>query len=266
MPRHEIATRRVVYEIAGADAVRIRRDHPYRVSDGQPLGMDLYYPPHAAPNVPLPAVVFALGVSDIGARVRLGCAMKEMESYIGWATLAAMSGMVGVTYSTGADPAGDGAALFEAIRRDAATLAIDPERIAIWAASGNGPNALNLLMQPQPVRIRCATLYYTYSIDLDGRSDVADAQKTWGFVNAAAGRTIDDMPAALPLLVVRAGCDTFAGLNPALDRFVAAALARNLPITLVNHADGPHAFDLFDDREVSRAIVRQTLEFMTTHL
>src|SRR5215210_5219422 len=51
-------------------------------------------------------------------------------------------------------------------------------------------------------------------------------------------------------------------LNDALDRFIAAALARNLPITVVNHAAAPHAFDLFDDSDATREVVRQILAFL----
>ena len=43
-------------------------------------------------------------------------------------------------------------------------------------------------------------------------------------------------------------------------------LIENLPITFVNHAEGPHAFDLFDDSRASRDIVRQTLRFLRQHL
>ena len=44
------------------------------------------------------------------------------------------------------------------------------------------------------------------------------------------------------------------------------ALRANLPITLVNHATGPHAFAIEDDREATRAVVRQVLGFMRLHL
>ena len=52
----------------------------------------------------------------------------------------------------------------------------------------------------------------------------------------------------------------------ALDRFVAGALAGNLPLTFVNHASGPHAFDLFDNSDISREIVRRILGFLRFHL
>jgi len=91
---------------------------------------------------------------------------------------------------------------------------------------------------------------------------VADAARTWKFVNATAGKSVADLRADVPLLVVRAGGDQFAGLNHALDRFVAGALARDLPLTVVNHAGAPHAFDLFDPSEASRLVIQQILWFL----
>jgi hypothetical protein len=47
---------------------------------------------------------------------------------------------------------------------------------------------------------------------------------------------------------------------------IAQGLASNLPMTVVNHANGPHAFDLFDDSETSREVVRQMLAFLRFNL
>jgi len=55
-------------------------------------------------------------------------------------------------------------------------------------------------------------------------------------------------------------------LNDTIDRFVAKALERNLPVTMVNHHTGPHAFDIVDNSEASCEIVKQILAFMQFHL
>ncbi len=68
------------------------------------------------------------------------------------------------------------------------------------------------------------------------------------------------------MLIVRAGRDQFRGDERFHRPLHRRALIENLPITLVNHADGPHAFDLFDDSRVSRDIVRQTLRFLRQNL
>jgi len=121
-------------------------------------------------------------------------------------------------------------------------------------------------MQAGRKYLKCAVLCYGYTLDLDEFSGVAEAAKNWGFINACAGKSVDDLPPDLPLFIARAGRDQFAGLNDAMDRFLAKALARNLPITCVNQPEAPHAFDLWDDSETTLEIIRQMLAFMRFHL
>jgi hypothetical protein len=247
----KITEQPIVYKIASMEEVIVHRDIEY--APGRTL--DLYLPPEADN---LPAVLFVTGFRDAGFEARLGCKMKEMASYVSWARLAAASGFAAITYSN-VDPAADASTVLRYIREDAASLKIDRDRIAIWSCSGNVPNALALIMEE---RVTCAVLCYGFMLDLDGSTSVAVAQTQWGVANPAAGKSVDDVQPDLPLLIVRAGRDETAGLNAAIDRFVAHALARNLPLTLINHATGPHAFDLFDDADVTRAIIRQILNFI----
>jgi transcriptional/translational regulatory protein YebC/TACO1 len=55
-------------------------------------------------------------------------------------------------------------------------------------------------------------------------------------------------------------------LNTALDKVIERALARNLPLSLINHAAGAHGFDLDEHTAISRGIVRQVLAFLRLHL
>jgi hypothetical protein len=99
----------------------------------------------------------------------------------------------------------------------------------------------------------------------EGGSAVADAARTYHFANPLEGRTVADLP-DVPLFLIRSGRDESAGVNDTIDLFVAAALRRNLPLLLVNHAAAPHAFEIQDDTEVSRWVVRQALAFLMVHL
>jgi len=260
--RHPITKQPVVYRIEGMDRVTVRRDVEYRRTSAGALTLDLYDPPDAKPEELLPAVIFITGFTDAGFQSRLGCMQKEMASYISWARLTAASGLVAITYTNG-EPASDALAVLRYVRQNARSLGIDGDAIGVWACSGNVPTALSILMQEPS---RCAVLCYGFMLDLDGSTGIADAQKQWGFANPSAGKSVDDLPHDLPLLIVRAGKDEFPHLNEMIDRFTAKALARNLPVTLVNHASGPHSFDLFDDSERSREIVRQVLAFMRARL
>lgn len=265
-PRHEITKKMVVYRAPGMDAVTVRRDVEYSLAGEGALTMDIYYPPGSDSEARTPAVVFVLGYSDSGAEAMLGCKFKEMQSYISWGQLTAASGLAAITYTTSKEPAADIHALLRHVRQNADSLGIDGKRIGVWACSGNVPNALSVLMQESDGYLKCAVLCYAIMMDLEGATDVADAASKWGFVNPCAGKSVDDLPQDLPLFVVRAGKDEFPHLNETIDRFMAGALSRNLPITLVNHPAAPHAFDLLHDSETSREIIRRILAFMRVHL
>jgi hypothetical protein len=265
-PRHEMTTRTVVYRIPAMDAVTVRPDVVYHAPDTGALAMDIYYPPDWKAGARIPAVVFVIGYSDLGAEAIFGCKFKEMESFIGWARLAAASGLVAITYAN-RDPEPDLHALLRYVRHNAAALGIDETRIGVWSCSGNVPLALSALMQSEfREYLNCAALCYGFTLDLDGSTGVADAQKQWRFANPCAGKSVRDLPPDLPLFIARAGQDHNPGLNETLDRFLLHALACNLPITFANHPTGPHAFDMLQDSETSREIIRQILAFLQFHL
>jgi AraC family transcriptional regulator len=261
--RNEIATKPIVYQIPGMDAVQIWRDNPYQSANAD-LVMDIYRPPDSKATTRLPAVIFVMGYSDLGAEKIFGCKFKEMEAYIGWAKLVAASGLIGITY-VNHDPMRDLDALFQHIRGNAGTLGIDEKRIGVWSCSGNVPRALGLLMQDDRPALKCAALCYGCMLDLDGSTNTAEAAKTWRFANPTAGKSIRDLPPDVPLFIARAGRDD-PQLNETLDRFITHAVAANLPISLANHPTGLHAFDIMDDSETSRGIIRQILAFLRLHL
>jgi len=206
-----------------------------------------------------------LGISDVGYEAFVGCKFKEAEFCIGWGRLLAASGLVAITY-TNREPEADLHALLHYVRRNAGALDIDEHRMGVLAFSGNVPLALSVLMQDGREQVKCAVLQNGYMLDLDGATGVADAAGQWKFVNASAGKSVDDLPPDLPLFIARAGQDAMPGLNDALDRFIAHALTRNLPVTFVNHRTGPHAFDILDDSELSREVIRRMLAFVRFHL
>src|SRR4051812_11372209 len=202
--RHPITMQPVVYRISGMDEGTIRPDVEY----AEDRTIDLYYPPDAKRGERRPAVIFVTGLPDAGFQARLGCRQKEMASYVSWSRLVGASGLVAITY-TNENPANDVRAVLQYVRQNAASLDIDGERIGIWSCSGNVPTALSLLMSET---LTCAVLCYGFMLDLDGSTAVAEAQKQWGFANPVAGKSVDDLPRDLPLLIVRAGRDEFPGL------------------------------------------------------
>ncbi len=258
--RHEMTLRPLVYRLPGMDTVPIRRDVPYGEHPVHPRVLDVYSPHDARPDSRRPAVLFVIGYPEPDAVAHFGCRFKEMESYVNWAQLVAASGLVGITY-TNVEPAADLRTVLDHVRSNAAVLGVDAQRIALWACSGNVPVALSALLADAPVAVASAVFCYGLMLDTPETTVVADAAKTFGFANPCAGTRIDEL-APVPLYVARAGRDAFGRLNDTIDAFVAAALARNRPITFVNHATGPHAFDVVDDSDASREVIRQILAFL----
>ena len=261
-PRHEIATRRVAYEVA-TDGITVDHNVPYELGRKDGLALDIYYPARAPHEPAAPALLFVTGYPDDGLQRVLGCGAKDMESYVSWARLAAANGIVAITYQNRTPE--DVHAVLRYVQDHAGALGIDARRIGVWSCSGNVPTALSILMT-EPGALMCAVLCYGFMLDLDGARDVADGARTFRFANPCEGRRVEDLPPDVPLFIARAGRDETPGLNASLDAFISRALALNRPVTLVNHHTGPHAFDLCDDGEISRAIVRQILAFLRVHL
>jgi len=86
------------------------------------------------------------------------------------------------------------------------------------------------------------------------------------FVVRPKESTHADLPRDVPLFIARAGLGEMPHLNDAIDRFLLQALRANLPVTLVNHHTGPHAFDIVHESDASREIIARTLTFMRCHL
>ena len=98
--RHEVATRRLVYQAPGADTVLVRQHLPYLGSDGRTLAFDIYSAP-APEGARLPAVLLVTGFPDAGLYKVIGCHAKDTASYIGWCRLIAASGLAAIAYEIG---------------------------------------------------------------------------------------------------------------------------------------------------------------------
>jgi dienelactone hydrolase len=67
-----------------------------------------------------------------------------------------------------------------------------------------------------------------------------------------------------PMFIARAGLDD-ADSNASADRFIQAALSNNLTIDFMNHPQGHHGFDVDDDNDRSREIIKRAVEFIKAH-
>ena len=132
MTRHEVATRRVLYEIPGMESVRVRKEE-FPGADGRPLPMDVYEPIAAHGDC---VVAIVAGFPDAGFEQHVGCKFMEMEWSISMAKLIAASGMTAVTHSN-REAESDGIALMK-------HLGASYRRVGMWTTSGNGPVGLHV--------------------------------------------------------------------------------------------------------------------------
>jgi dienelactone hydrolase len=245
-----MAAREVLYRIPGMDSVVVEHGRVDAEQAGEPLTFDLYRPPGDAAVRSLPLVVVVAGFPDAGMRRILGRSFKETGAVTSWCRLLAASGVGAVAYAN-REPREDLRALLAFLRREG-------RRVGLFATSGNAPLALGAAIDTP---VDALALAYPYTLDLDGATTVAEAARAWGFANGGEARSAEDLPAEMPLLLMRAGRDQFTGLNEALDRVVQAGLRRNLRLECVNLPDAPHGFDLEQDGEPARRAIRRVLAF-----
>ena len=252
----EIAKKTVRYTIPGMESVSVRSAGCNSAGGGDLL-MDIYYPSEPTPGDRFPVVVVPFGFPDPQSQIR------RYGPVTSWAKLIAASGMAAVIYGA-SEPAEDVHVVLQHLRENAPSLSLNGQRIGLFSMSGNVPVALSALMRD--TSLTCAALLCGYTMDLDGATGVGDDAARFGFANACAGKSVDDLPAGVPMLFIRAGLEQFPGLNEALDKVVARALARNLPLTLVNHPTGVHGFELEEDTEASRAAIQLVLSTLARYL
>jgi acetyl esterase/lipase/DNA-binding beta-propeller fold protein YncE len=256
-PPPDLPKRRVVYTVPGMEQVRVRRDLAYG-RDEPTLEMDLYLPGESAPARGWPVVVLVHG-----GPIPAGWAPKEWGVFRSYGELLAASGLAAVTFNhrlnAPADyprAADDVAALLAHVRAEARSYEIDPERVAVWAFSGGGP-LLASVLAGRPPYVRAAVSYYAF---LGPPSGSPPEPRLSGLEQVRPGSA-----ALPPLLIARAGRDD-AALNASVDAFVTAALDSGVDLEVLAHPRGRHAFDILDDDERSRAVIRRTVAFLRESL
>jgi dienelactone hydrolase len=173
--------------------------------------------------------------------------------------LVAASGFIGITFNHRFhswenlnQPQGDVADLIIHVRDHADSLGIDRDRIVVWAFSGGGP-FLSGFLRDRPAYLRCIVSYYAV---MDLPETLREHSPVYHVGRAGSGTP--------PIFIARAGLDG-PEINAGLDRFVQAALSKNVTIDLSNHSEGHHGFDIYDDNERSRQIIKRTVEFIKAH-
>ncbi|MDX1941783.1 MAG: hypothetical protein SFU99_14580 [Saprospiraceae bacterium] len=225
----------LVYQSPEMDKVSVQENLIYKTSNDTTYNFDIYYPPgYVTKNdKPLPVVIF-INAGFIG--------IPDANIYKDWAKVVAMNGMAAVNYqSYNHSKVQDAADIVDYLRKNAAKLRIDENRLGVWACSANVPIALPLVMQSNRSYIRCAAFYYGV------------------MPNQAITRQ------DIHLQIVKSGSDTY-NLNQGIDAFVKKAIDYELNLDFITYLEASHVFDIILDTERSRQIIQQTLTFFKNNL
>ncbi|HEV2689560.1 MAG TPA: dienelactone hydrolase family protein [Bryobacteraceae bacterium] len=175
------------------------------------------------------------------------------------------SGLIGVTFNHRLGEGDDGLnrgfgdvqAAMDYVRVHAAELHVDTDRFCLAAYSAGGPLLAIAMRDPQPA-VRCLAGFYSV---MDIRPPVTGERAQFSPIEQLKLHA-DKLP---PMLIARAGADS-AALNATIDRFVAEALSRDVPIELHNVKGAPHAFDVRTHTAEVRDVIARTIEFMKANL
>lgn len=264
---------RVVFTLPHMEQIRVVGDLLYKTADALELRYDVYYPHDFQAGHTRPAIIFIHGEAPPDMLKDA----KDWGQYVSWGQLAAASGLIGVTFTHRSseffskleDVARDISALLDEVLSQALGLGIDANRLGLWMASGGTPVGLSLLLRNNYAFVRCAAVFY-------GRLNLAPVrakipasvsnEMLRAYSPVSYLRQTDNPQTLPPLLIARAGRDSLRGVNESIDEFVAEALAHDLNFELHNHPAGEHGFDVLNDDDRSRTIVRRTLAFFQEHL
>lgn len=262
---HPFVQKRLVYQVPGMKDVIRSRGIPYDSGAGSSLKLDIYSPPQSDRGHTLPTVILISGYPDSAIKKYYGVNQKDLGLFDSWAELIAASGMIAVRYESERS-AGETERAIAFLRKNAGTYGIDPERIALFGCSANTLTAQSLMQDPIP-GIQCAVFYYPILATPDGRDGdiIAASANRFGFYWDGM-KKIERIPKNIPVFVVSVGKESHPEVKETTDHFVREAMSLGIPLTYIHYAGGQHDFDVLDDTEEARSIIRQTVDFLKTHL
>lgn len=254
---------RIVLAEPRADRVQVQRDLVYKQAGDLSLKADVYLPAGTPTGARVPAVLLVHG----DAPWEILHDAKDWGQYQSWGELIAASGLAAIAFTHRSterlqylpDAVSDVIDMAAYLREHAADLGIDGDRLGVWVCSAGGPVGLAPVLKGMAGPVRCAAALYALLDIGPGRMPEgvpAEAVRAFSPV-AALEESHESLP---PLLLVRAGQD-HPDFTQSAERFIAAALARNADVELINHPAGYHAFDMRNDDERSRQIIRRVLTF-----
>jgi predicted esterase len=169
--------------------------------------------------------------------------LKDSAAYTSWGRLVAASGMAAVTFNWDDTRLSDLVALITYLRENEKTLKIDTLKLCLAAFSAGVDPSLLAVLGDKLGPIDCFVGYYgSYSISS-------------AVINNAAIKKVPSM------LILHGTEDEVFPLRGA-ESCVDSATKLKLPAKLLIHSKGVHSFELRNDDNESKSLLKETIEFL----
>ena len=253
----------LVFRVPNMDRVTVRRNLTYKTAGELDLRSDLYLPAEATDESRLPAIIFIPGDAD-AATMRNA---KDWKFFVSYGRIAATTGFAGIVCNHRSSEnftqlpgvRSDLEDLLRYVRANASALSVDKDRLCLWFFSASGPH-FSVAMGRNAEFVKCLVAYYPVLAVPPGAMDAAAVVEF-----SAIEQLKRHAPKVPPMLLVKAGRDA-SSLNRLIDAFREQAHASHLPLAYLEHPKGRHAFDIRDNDDTSREILRKTLVFIQDRL
>jgi len=204
------------------------------------LKVDIYYPPDYNFTTKLPVVILAHGFQETDEFD------KDMQQHVDWAKLIAAYGMIAVSAQAADAPEANSFRVLDFMKTNEKVLGFDLTRMGYWACSGQG--------KPMFKAFEDKNLF------------CRDALKVGLLFYMDFGAAVPaDWPANIALFVVKAGKDNLIP-GKTIDNFVSKVRALNIATEYIELADAPHAFDVSQNTQAKRDVIKESMEFLKSKL
>ncbi|HAE23077.1 MAG TPA: hypothetical protein DCG47_12245 [Spirochaetaceae bacterium] len=210
----------------------------YVYKEGQRV--DIYWPPDFKFDKSLPLVLIVVGLPDTRVRSLNGASAPDAAYYVSWSAAAATTGAAAAVMTVG-QASSDFPDLVKFLQKQKKSLFIDPSKLFLFASSSNWAPVASLASKGGLLdgSIKGTSLYYASITDM---TPIPNS----GF----------------PIEVVIAGQDNATELKR-MESYIKKMEANGSVLNVVRYTEGRHAFDVFQDSDETRAIVANTLSFMS---
>jgi acetyl esterase/lipase len=257
----------VVYRVPGMERAVVRRGVVFDNSPAGPLAFDAYIPRGLRRGERRPDIVFISGAERV----------REWQWFVTWGQLAAAHGLIGIVPDKRYPRSFEGIRsgfedtekLLAFLRSNGGQLGVDPQGICLWTFSAGG-RMTSAGLQPTTRGVKCLVSFYGV-LDVSGEVPAATSGaereslvKRYSPLHAMEALVASGGKSP-PIFIARAGRDNIPVINVGIDRFAAAALRLNVPLTVANYPEGAHGFDGVNDTPESRAVIKAAIAFAREH-